>query len=99
MDREMCHPWCIVYLWHSPYCVPVYRTQDGAYFVHSFQRLFPDYLDRRMWRYALHPFLVYIGKTAVEVERIGTEMLFKLIWETTYNRILQKKSDLIWIGI
>ena len=40
----------------------------------------------------LHPFLVYIGKTAVEVERIGTEMLFKLIWETTYNRILQKKS-------
>ena len=36
---EMCHPWCIVYLWHSPNCVPVYRTQDGAYFVHSFQRL------------------------------------------------------------
>ena len=60
---------------------------------------FSRHPSRRMWRYALHPFLVYIGKTAVEVERIGTEMLFKLIWETTYNRILQKKSDLIWIGI
>lgn len=39
-------------------------------FIH-FKGLFPDYLDRRMWRYALHPFLVYIGKTAVGVERIG----------------------------
>ena len=29
-----------------------------------------------MWRYALHPFLVYIGKTAVEVERIGCSSLF-----------------------
>ena len=27
----------------------------------------------------LHPFLVYIGKIAVDVERDGTEMLFKLI--------------------
>lgn len=27
----------------------------------------------------LHPFLVYIGQIAVGVERIGTEMLSKLI--------------------
>ena len=38
----MCHPQCIVYLWHSPNCVPVCRTQDGAYFVHSFSKVFPD---------------------------------------------------------
>ena len=70
--RKMCHPECIVYLWHSPNCVLTYRTQDGAISFIRFQRFFPDTRVGGCSGMTLHPFLVYIGKTAVEVERIGT---------------------------
>ena len=40
---------------------------------------FSRHPSRRMWRYALHPFLVYIGKIAVDVECDGTEKIFKAI--------------------
>ena len=45
---------------YSPACIYIISVRRmGQYisFIHSFLRLFPDYLSKRMGRYLLHPFL------------------------------------------
>lgn len=59
-EEIVCPFLCISMILYSPVCIYIISVRRmGQYisFIHSFLRLFPDYLSKRMGRYLLHPFL------------------------------------------
>ena len=73
MDRGMiCPSFVFDYLRYSPNCAFKYHARGWGCCIRFIRfKGFSRHLSRGWADMKLHPFLVYIGKTAIKVERIG----------------------------
>lgn len=69
----------VLYIYGTAPTVSCYIVHRMGLFRSFVFKGYSRHLSRRMQRYGLHPFLVYICKTAVEMERIGARKTFKSI--------------------